>query len=168
MTRLDRTYKYVLGSSTLDARRSPAYTDRILFANPFSLFPPHKVTCESYTPHEIMWSDHRPVSASLVCEVRVVNEEKRKTELGAIMKELDRLDEIYRPSLEVGSTHVDFGDVRWAPLCLARRMANNRRYRAPVIRQIMLRNTGRVSASFSFKASGLGRSICELAALRRR
>lgn len=140
------TYKYVLGSSTLDARRSPAYTDRILFANPFSLFPPHKVTCESYTPHEIMWSDHRPVSASLVCEVRVVNEEKRKTELGAIMKELDRLDEIYRPSLEVGSTHVDFGDVR---------------YRAPVIREIMLRNTGRVSASFSFKASGLGRSICK-------
>jgi phosphatidylinositol-bisphosphatase len=59
-----------------------------------------------------MWSDHRPVSASLLSEIRVVDEEKRKLELASVMKELDRLDEVYRPSLETGSTHVEFGDVR--------------------------------------------------------
>lgn len=100
------------GSSTLDSRRSPAYTDRILFANPASIFARHEVTCESYASHGILWSDHRPVSSTLRSEVRVVDEEKRKEELGVAMKELDRLDEVYRPSLEVDSTHVDFGDVR--------------------------------------------------------
>ncbi len=59
-----------------------------------------------------MWSDHRPVSASLKSEVRVLDEEKRKAELAVVMKELDKLDEVYRPSLEVGSTDVNFGEIR--------------------------------------------------------
>ena len=59
-----------------------------------------------------MWSDHRPVSAILVSEVRIVDEAKRQSEFGVAMKELDKLEEAYRPSLEVTSNHVDCGDVR--------------------------------------------------------
>ncbi|CAD6564187.1 MAG: hypothetical protein TREMPRED_004465 [Tremellales sp. Tagirdzhanova-0007] len=143
---LFRTYKYVHGSTTLDNRRSPAYTDRILFSSPASQLAPHKVACEAYTSHQIMWSDHRPVSAILVSEVRIVDEAKRQSEFGVAMKELDKLEEAYRPSLEVTSNHVDCGDVR---------------YRVPVAKEILLKNPGRVPASFSFKSLGASKSFCK-------
>lgn len=43
----------------------------------------------------------------------MADEEKRHAELGIAMKELDKLDEVHRPSLEVGSKDVDFGNVRF-------------------------------------------------------
>lgn len=110
-----RSYKYVHGSSTLDARRSPAYTDRILHTLPgpsTKHSPPTPISCASYTSHEIFWSDHRPVSASYTVQVRVADQDKKREEYVAVERELEKLEEVYRPSLEVIGTNVEFGDVQ--------------------------------------------------------
>ena len=110
-----RSFKYVHGSSTLDAKRSPAYTDRIIYSVPgpskkYSSVP--KIDCDSYTSHEIFWSDHRPVSASFSVDVRVVDEDKRREEFVAAERALEKLEELYKPSLEFSTTNVEFGDIR--------------------------------------------------------
>jgi hypothetical protein len=51
------------------------------------------------------------VSATFDVEVRVADEEKRKAEYVAVERELERLEELYRPSLQINSTSVEFGNV---------------------------------------------------------
>lgn len=113
-----RSFKYVHGSKTLDTRRAPAYIDRILWSFPsIPTSPPPSVTCKEYTSHEILWSDHRPVSASFRVEARVADEGNRSIELAGVRKDLDKLEEIYRPSLVIEGTSLEFGDVRYVQLC---------------------------------------------------
>ncbi|ORY31996.1 Endonuclease/exonuclease/phosphatase [Naematelia encephala] len=155
------SYKYVIASSTLDSKRSPAYTDRILWSqqstslsasnvSSASLVPsppePHRlgVECTEYTSHEVMWSDHRPVSAAFTTEVRVVDQDKRKDVLSEIQREIDQLEEDYRPNLVVDSTNIEMGEVK---------------YRTPVSSSTRIRNPGRVPASWAFKAPGLDKPI---------
>jgi len=71
------------------------------------------VTAGTYTSHDILWSDHRPVTCDFQVEVRVVDEEKRKVELAQVRSELDKLDEEWAPSIEVDQLEVDFGDIRY-------------------------------------------------------
>lgn len=101
------SFKYVHGSVTMDPKRSPAYTDRILHITHGPEVVPSK-----YTSHELLWSDHLPVSSRFMVRTRVVDEAKRTEELVAIQCELDKLDELYRASLEVDSDEVDFGLVK--------------------------------------------------------
>ncbi|OCF71352.1 hypothetical protein I204_07979 [Kwoniella mangroviensis CBS 8886] len=143
------TFKYVHGSTTHDLKRAPAYTDRIVYD-----FPTNENTapssfglkCDEYTSHDILWSDHRPVTATFKAEVRVVDESSRGVELASVMKELDRLEEVYRPSLEIDGTSLEFGEVR---------------YRQPVEREIKLRNVGRVPATYNFKPPSSDKPICK-------
>lgn len=109
---LSRTFKYVPSSSTLDARRAPAYTDRILWATPSSLSPPPITTSNEYTSHPILWSDHQPVSLSASVGVRVMDDIKRAQVLAESQKGLDKLEEVYRPGLSVSSTSIEFGELR--------------------------------------------------------
>lgn len=178
------TFKYVHGSSTLDTKRSPAYTDRILysFPSPTSTSPtplspciPLSVKKGEYTSHEeLKWSDHRPVSCVFEVGVRKVDAEKRREGSRRAQKELDRLEEVWRPSLEIkvlpesrdaktdeeGNTKnekeemweedeggIHFGEVR----CREKKE-----------RRVRLRNGGKVPASWSFRKAGTGRDICEL------
>lgn len=183
----------MIGSTTLDSRRPPAYTDRILYSIPSHpssssplptpvtpMSPPSvrlqrpssatKVTVDDYTAHEILWSDHRPVSASATVDVRVIDAEKRKAEFLTVQGELDRLEEEWAPSLEVDSQELDFGAVRsvhtWTTVTPSPPQSNvedNRadtcRYRKSETREVILRNKGRVPAMFSFRAPP-GRPIC--------
>ena len=71
------------------------------------------MTAGTYTSHDILWSDHRPVTCDFQVEVRVVDEEKRKVELAQVRSELDKLDEEWAPSIEVDQLEVDFGDIRY-------------------------------------------------------
>jgi hypothetical protein len=66
----------------------------------------------TYTSHEILWSDHRPVSCTFEVTVRFPDEEKRKADLGIVRSELDRLDEEWAPAIEVEDNELEFGDVR--------------------------------------------------------
>ena len=104
------SFKYVHASTTLDTRRPPAYTDRILWTTP-TAYSSHQVECTSYSSHEIFWSDHRPVHGAYVINMRVVDEDKRHAILQIAQRELDKLEEVYRPSLEVQTTNVDFGEI---------------------------------------------------------
>ncbi|WWC85634.1 uncharacterized protein L201_000500 [Kwoniella dendrophila CBS 6074] len=143
------TFKFVHGSTTHDLKRAPAYTDRILYNHPENKYTEPSsfgLTCEEYTSHDILWSDHRPVTATFKAEVRVVDESSRGVELASVMKELDKLEEVYRPSLEIQGTSLEFGDVR---------------YGQPVEREIKLRNVGRVPATYNFKPPSSDKPICK-------
>ncbi|OCF43755.1 hypothetical protein I317_02359 [Kwoniella heveanensis CBS 569] len=143
------TFKYVHGSTTHDLRRAPAYTDRIIYhypTNPYTASSTFDLKCDEYTSHDILWSDHRPVTASYSAQVRVADESSRGVELAAVMKELDRLEEVYRPSLEIDGTSLEFGQVM---------------YRQPVIREVKLRNVGRVPATYNFKPPSSDKPICK-------
>ncbi len=100
----------------MDTKRSPAYTDRIVYSIPASArvySTPADLSCTGYTSHEIFWSDHRPVSASYNIAVRAVDEDKRREAYVAAERELEKLEEMYRPSLEILETNIDFGDVKY-------------------------------------------------------
>ena len=108
-----RSFKYVHGSTTFDTRRSPAYTDRILWSTPSSAHSaPTPVECSDYSLHSILWSDHWPVSASFEVHVREVDEGRRREEYVAVERELERLEEVYRPAIEIDETNIDFGEVK--------------------------------------------------------
>ncbi|WVQ93909.1 hypothetical protein IAU59_000987 [Kwoniella sp. CBS 9459] len=143
------TFKYVHGSTTHDPRRAPAYTDRIIYnfpSNPYTPSTALELKCEGYTSHDILWSDHRPVTATYSVQIRVADESSRGVELAGVMKELDRLEEVYRPSLEIDGTSLEFGRVR---------------YRQPVVREVKLRNVGRVPATYNFKPPSSDKPICK-------
>lgn len=101
------TFKYVHGSVTLDPKRVPAYTDRILYKTRDA-----RVESKSYKPHDLLWSDHLPVSGTFSLEARVLDESKRSEQLVFAQCELDRLDEMYRPNLDVVEGDLQFGDVK--------------------------------------------------------
>ncbi|OXG45099.1 inositol-polyphosphate 5-phosphatase [Cryptococcus neoformans Th84] len=177
------TFKYVHGSSTLDTKRSPAYTDRILYSfpsptstssTPLSPCIPLSVKKGGYTSHEeLKWSDHRPVSCVFEVGVRKVDAEKRREGSRRAQKELDRLEEVWRPSLEIkvlpesrdakadeeGNTknekeemwEEDEGGIRFGEV----------RCREKKERRVRLRNGGKVPASWSFRKAGTGRDICK-------
>ncbi|RXK37280.1 hypothetical protein M231_05422 [Tremella mesenterica] len=139
------TFKYVHASTTLDTRRAPAYTDRILWTLPPAL----SITgtaCSSYSSHDILWSDHRPVCGTYTTAVRVVDEVKRHQTLLTIQRELDKLEEIYRPILDVSPGGLDFGQVLYGRASL---------------RQLTLRNSGKVPSTFSFKGPAPDKPICK-------
>lgn len=95
------------GSITLDPKRSPAYTDRILYKTKDTQVEPR-----SYKPDDLLWSDHLPVAGVFSLEARVLDESKRSEQLVMAQCELDRLDEMYRPSLDVLEGDLEFGEVK--------------------------------------------------------
>ncbi|TXT06026.1 hypothetical protein VHUM_03499 [Vanrija humicola] len=135
------SFKYVHGSITLDPKRAPAYCDRILHLSRGTT-----VESKQYASHDLLWSDHLPVTSTYSVDVRVVDEAKRGEELVECQCELDKLDELFRASLEVNTGEVDFGEVT---------------YRRPVRKEVVLRNTGRVPATFSFRTPSPGKPICK-------
>lgn len=64
-----------------------------------------------YASHEILWSDHRPVSCSFEVDLRIANKEKRKSELATIQAELDKLDEEWAPAIDADTEELSFGEV---------------------------------------------------------
>ncbi|KAI9636052.1 Endonuclease/exonuclease/phosphatase [Dioszegia hungarica] len=124
------------------------------------------IKCDRYASHELVWSDHRPVSGSYTTDVRVADEEKRKHAIEEARRRLDRLEEMWRPSLQVERTEVDFGELRCVQTSSpignwGRRLTAYFRYRRQAVQDIVLRNTGRVPAAFSFREPGAGKSICK-------
>ncbi|KAL1409612.1 hypothetical protein Q8F55_003607 [Vanrija albida] len=135
------SFKYVHGSVTLDPKRSPAYCDRVLHRSRGTA-----IESKQYTTHDLLWSDHLPVTSTYSIDARVVDETKRGEALVECQCELDKLDELYRASLEVNTGEIDFGEVK---------------YRRPTKKEIVLRNTGRVPATFSFRTPSPGKPICK-------
>lgn len=136
------SFKYVHGSTTFDPKRAPAYTDRVLYRTRGTT----RVHPRKYQVHELLWSDHLPVTSTFTVDTRVLDVTKRNEEIVAIQVELDKLDELYRPNVELEADELDFGEVS---------------YRRLVERRLKLKNTGLVPATFSFREPAPGKAICK-------
>ncbi|EFA77723.1 RhoGAP domain-containing protein [Heterostelium album PN500] len=140
------TYKYDPGTNDYDSsekKRTPAWCDRILWKT-------HKkaenVGILSYRRHELLSSDHRPVSASFIIKVRVVIPDAKSRIYQEIVKELDKKENDSMPDATINTNQVDFESVR---------------FMVPVTRQLVLENVGQVIARFKFIPKLDERILCK-------
>ncbi|GAM21673.1 hypothetical protein SAMD00019534_048480 [Acytostelium subglobosum LB1] len=129
------TYKYDPGTNDYDSsekKRTPAWCDRILWKTSKTA---ENVGILAYKRHELLSSDHRPVSGSFIIKVRVVIPEARARIYQEIVKELDKKENDAMPDANINTNSIDFGTVR---------------FMVPVTRQIVIENIGQVIARFKF------------------
>ncbi|CAG2108102.1 unnamed protein product, partial [Medioppia subpectinata] len=95
------TYKYDINSEDYDTSekcRVPAYTDRILFKKRYPTASNESMDSLNYGKivhygrAELKTSDHRPVIAELLCEVLVIDEEKRSQVFRSVLEQMGPLD----------------------------------------------------------------------------
>lgn len=120
-----------------DKKRGAAFTDRILWRTGDSQ---DTVKYKSYTCHpEVLLSDHLPVSASVECSIRVVDEGRRAEVYSEILQQLKKLEKEYTPILTLEPTSLDFGEAYT---------------RVPIVRDLHLHNPGRVAAKYTIAFAG--------------
>jgi phosphatidylinositol-bisphosphatase len=106
------TYKYDPGTDVYDSsekKRTPAWCDRVMWRG-------RNMKQINYLRHELLASDHRPVSATFEIQVKSVNAEKRNSAYQEIVKKLDKLENECMPDATVSSNNVTFNNVRYALL----------------------------------------------------
>ncbi|KAJ2700762.1 hypothetical protein H4218_001851 [Coemansia sp. IMI 209128] len=131
------TYKYVLGTSTYDEGRRPAWCDRVLWwTRPGCEGGVRSLSYESVD--SVMTSDHKPVRSRLELDVWKVNQECRQAVYLEVLRELDRYENECIPTATLAANIVDFGEVAFGQL---------------VRRSMMLVNSGQVPLEYSFVAT---------------
>lgn len=132
------TYRFDIGSSVYDTsekQRIPSWTDRILCKSIHDM----ELIENSYQSNEYYYqSDHKPVTALFRAKVETLLTDREKIVRGEILKELDRFENEMTPTIRLKDPEADqlhFGPVR---------------YLQPINRSFSIRNTGKVSAQFSF------------------
>lgn len=130
------TYKFNPGSSEYDTspkNRIPAWTDRILYhAKCWDDIKP-----VSYMSHaSILFSDHKPVSATFNVTVPVKDDVKYRQVQREVIAEVDKNENELLPAISLSTQHVDFGPIG---------------FDQSVQRNIRLQNTGRVPALYQIK-----------------
>jgi phosphatidylinositol-bisphosphatase len=125
------TYKYVCGSPEYDTEKAriPAWCDRVLWKSS------DKVLNLSYRRHELLQSDHRPVSALFQVPVKAVVKEAKTAVLSELLQELDRKENDTIPDASISTSEVNFGDVRFG---------------VTSTRTFVLENTGKVLCRWKF------------------
>ena len=95
------TYKYDINSEDYDTSekcRVPAYTDRILFKKRYPTNHGEDITSLNfgkiihYGRAELKTSDHRPVMAEILCDVLIVDPNKRSDVFRSVLEQLGPLD----------------------------------------------------------------------------
>ena len=95
------TYKYDINSEDYDTSekcRVPAYTDRILFKKRYPTRPEEDMTSLNYGKiihygrAELKTSDHRPVIAEILCDVLVVDPNRRSDVFRSVLEQMGPLD----------------------------------------------------------------------------
>ncbi|KAJ2747790.1 hypothetical protein GGI20_000260 [Coemansia sp. BCRC 34301] len=131
------TYKFILGTSTYDEGRRPAWCDRVLWwTRPGCEGGVRSLTYDSVG--DIVTSDHKPVRSRLELDVWKVNAESRQAVYLEVLRELDRYENECIPTATLDVTTVDFGDVRFGQL---------------VRKSLSLVNSGQVPLEYSFVAT---------------
>lgn len=125
------TYKYVCGSPEYDIEKAriPAWCDRVLWKSA------DKITNLSYRRHELLQSDHRPVSALFQVPIKSIVKEKRQVVLHELLQELDRKENDTIPDASISTTEINFGEVRFG---------------ITTTRTFVLENTGKVLCRWKF------------------
>ncbi|KAJ1733165.1 hypothetical protein LPJ72_003010 [Coemansia sp. Benny D160-2] len=136
------TYKYVLGTSEYDAKRRPAWCDRVLWWTRPGFQDDNDgggVTCSEYTAvGALAISDHKPVRARLGVGVWTVDADRRQAVYLDVLRELDRYENECIPTATLDAAVVDFGDVSFG---------------RAVRRRLEVANSGQVPIEFSFTAT---------------
>eukprot|EP01125_Pyxidicula_operculata_P018928 TRINITY_DN6800_c0_g1_i1.p1 TRINITY_DN6800_c0_g1~~TRINITY_DN6800_c0_g1_i1.p1 ORF type:complete len:735 (-),score=160.60 TRINITY_DN6800_c0_g1_i1:232-2436(-) len=125
------TYKYDNNSTEYDTsekHRIPAWTDRILWNSEY-------VDNISYERHELLSSDHRPISALFKIKLKKVDRSKRQTISNQVIKELDQILNAGRPDIQLSTTHVSFNEVHYGHV---------------IEKEIQVENVGKTAAQFQF------------------
>lgn len=125
------TYKYVCGSPEYDIEKAriPAWCDRVLWKCS------DKSLNLSYRRHELLQSDHRPVSALFQVPIKSVVKEAKTAVLSELLQELDRKENDTIPDASISTSEVNFGDVRFG---------------VTTTRTFTLENTGKVLCRWKF------------------
>ncbi|EGG16677.1 RhoGAP domain-containing protein [Cavenderia fasciculata] len=129
------TYKYDAGTDVYDSsekKRTPAWCDRVLWKTSKTA---ENVGILTYRRHELLSSDHRPVSGSFIIKVRAVIPEVKNRIYQEIVKELDKKENDSMPDATISTNLIDFESVK---------------FMVPVTRTIVLENVGQVIARFKF------------------
>jgi len=140
------TYKYDAGTDEYDSsekKRTPAWCDRVLWKTAKTA---ENVGILSYRRHELMTSDHRPVSASFIIKIKIVIPEAKSRVYQDIVKELDKKENDSMPDASISSNMVDFEEIK---------------FMTPVTRQIIIENIGQVIARFQFIPKLDETSLCK-------
>ncbi|KAJ2211580.1 hypothetical protein EV179_005391 [Coemansia sp. RSA 487] len=128
------TYKYMLGTNEYDAKRRPAWCDRVLWWTRPGC--EGGVSCNDYSSVEsLTTSDHKPVRACLGVDVWSVDPERRQSIYLDVLRELDHYENECIPTAALESTVVDFGEVNFG---------------RPARQKIGLTNSGQVPIEYSF------------------
>ena len=111
----------------------------------------------------ILFSDHKPVSASFQFTVPVKDEEKYRKVQREVISDVDKSENELLPAISLSTQHVDFGDIRkrWNIfLWVGSRLwyTNYSNYTSvsfdeSITRTIRLQNTGKVPALYKIKDS---------------
>ncbi|KAI9503124.1 Endonuclease/exonuclease/phosphatase [Coemansia spiralis] len=128
------TYKYVVGTSVYDAKRRPAWCDRVLWWTRPGC--EDGIQCKEYTSIDnLTTSDHKPVRSQLGIDVWKVDTEQRQSIYLDVLRELDRYENECIPTATLENTVVDFGEVSFG---------------RAVRRKMSLANSGQVPLEYSF------------------
>ncbi|KAH3759210.1 inositol 5-phosphatase 4 [Pelomyxa schiedti] len=127
------TYKYVNNSLeyVFEKERSPGYCDRVLWIAQ----DPKAISALSYLRHELLISDHRPVSALFQLPVKSIAYQSRERVLQDLLKQLDTMENERHPIATVSTNDLNFGKVAYMKQCA---------------RSVTLNNTGQVHAKWWF------------------
>eukprot|EP01105_Mastigella_eilhardi_P025818 TRINITY_DN7160_c0_g1_i1.p1 TRINITY_DN7160_c0_g1~~TRINITY_DN7160_c0_g1_i1.p1 ORF type:complete len:899 (-),score=261.26 TRINITY_DN7160_c0_g1_i1:102-2771(-) len=137
------TYKYDKNSQVYDTSekaREPAYCDRVLFRtqDPISVL--------SYSRHELLSSDHRPVSAIFNIKMKTVISDTKARVYHELLKQLDIMENECMPDAAISSNQVAAGEVF---------------YQTPVVRTLTLSNKGQVMAKWRFIPKLEEKRVCK-------
>lgn len=128
------TYKYDKNSNnyvSLDKGRSPAWCDRILWRAREG----GDVSCLRYTRHELLSSDHRPVSGCFRTKIRTFVRERRAQIYQELLRTINATENDLIPEVQLSTKEFSFGDVH---------------FMVPCVRQLTLHNVGKGIARWSF------------------
>jgi len=128
------TYKYDKDSTEYDTSaqaRTPAWCDRILWR----VTEQDSLANVDYTRHEMLTSDHRPVSAIFLIKAKSGLLAARSRKHQVQLRQMDSLENEAIPDVAFSSNELDFGNVR---------------YMVPQSRKLIIKNVGQVPVRWKF------------------
>jgi len=106
------TYKYINGTDQHDPKRAPAWTDRILWKGTEGIYS-QRIKCDWYGRHELLASDHKPVTGIFSIAHEIIDLVKQADVLATVMKEQDAWENDLIPQISLAKTSLDFDEVAY-------------------------------------------------------
>ncbi|CUA67708.1 inositol polyphosphate-5-phosphatase, 75kDa [Rhizoctonia solani] len=130
------TYRCIIGQKEghyWDAKRRPAWTDRILYLTARGKEKTVRLVEDSYKSFPaISLSDHKPVCADFIVQVEEMDRTLAETRMKQLIKNLGRLPlEQDVPRIRLSEDFIDLGEIR---------------YLRPVVRELKIQNIGIITA----------------------